>query len=74
MVPTYNCFFRRFWSKRPFRNWWSGLQLIEQRLGLLQIECVETFGKPTVDRREKIAGIIVLALSMPMASEVERRA
>jgi hypothetical protein len=31
--------------KRPFRNWLSGVQLIEQRLGLLQIERVESLGE-----------------------------
>jgi hypothetical protein len=33
-----------------FRNWLSGVQLIEQRLSLLQIERVETLGEPAVDR------------------------
>ena len=41
----------------PFRNCLSGVQLIEQRLGLLQIERVEAFGEPAVDRREQIAGL-----------------
>ena len=30
-------------------NWLSGAQLVEQRLGLLQIECVEALDEPTVD-------------------------
>src|SRR5271169_428537 len=33
----------------------SGVQLIEQCLGLFQIERVEAFGEPAVDRSEKIA-------------------
>jgi hypothetical protein len=33
---------------RPFRNWLSGVQLIEQRLRLLQIARVEPFGEPAV--------------------------
>jgi hypothetical protein len=32
-----------------FENWLSGAQLVEQRLGLLQIECVEALDEPTVD-------------------------
>ena len=32
---------------------------------LFQIECVEAFGKPAVDRREKIAGLLPLALIAP---------
>jgi hypothetical protein len=38
------------------------LQLVEQFLSLLQIECVEPFGEPTVDRSEKITSLIPLAL------------
>jgi hypothetical protein len=33
-------------------NWLSGAQLVEQSLGLFQIESVEAFGKPAVDRSE----------------------
>ena len=36
-------------AKRPFRNWLSGAQLVEQRPGLLQIECVEALDEPTVE-------------------------
>jgi hypothetical protein len=32
------------------------LQLVEQSLGLLEIERVEAFGKPAVGRSEKLAG------------------
>ena len=38
------------------------LQLIEQSLSLLQIARIEPLGKPAVDRSEKIAGLITLAL------------
>ena len=34
----------------------SGVQFVEQRLGLFQIERVEAFGEPAIDRSEKIAG------------------
>ena len=43
----------------------SSCQLFEQDLGLLQVEHVEAFGEPAVDRGEKIAGLIPLALSAP---------
>jgi hypothetical protein len=51
----------------------SGVQLVQQRLGLLQIERVEAFGEPAVDRREKIARLIPLAPVRRFAAE-ERRA
>ena len=38
----------------------SRRQLFEQRLGVLQIERVEAFGKPAIDRSEKIAGFHLL--------------
>src|SRR5215470_20167171 len=44
-------------------------QLIEQRLGVLQDRCVESFGEPAVDRREKIMGFGALALITPEAGE-----
>ena len=37
-------------------------QLIKQRLGLFQIARVKAFGEPAVDRSEKIAGLVPLAL------------
>ena len=43
----------------------SSCQLIEQHLRLLQIARVEPFSEPAVDRREKLAGLIVLALIAP---------
>ena len=36
-------------AKRPFSKSLSGVQLVEQRLSLLQIERVETFGEAAVD-------------------------
>ena len=39
------------------------MKLIEQRLGLLQIERVEAFSEPAVDRSEKLAGLISLPLT-----------
>jgi enoyl-CoA hydratase/carnithine racemase len=50
------------------------LQLVEQSLGLLEIARVEAFGEPVVDRREKIAGLIALALTAPETRHAHRRA
>jgi hypothetical protein len=52
-------------NSRPFSKLFSGVQLLEQRLRLLQIERVETFGEPAVDRSEQIEGLIPLALIAP---------
>src|SRR6202043_3323253 len=41
-------------AKRPFRNGLSGVQPIEQGLGLLQVERVETFGEAAVDGGQKV--------------------
>ena len=43
----------------------SGVQLVEQRLGLLQIERVEPLGKPPVDRSEQFVSLLRLALVAP---------
>ena len=43
----------------------SGVQLIEQRLRLLQIARVEAFGEPAVDWREEIMGLLPLPLIPP---------
>ena len=45
----------------------SRRQLVEQRLGLFQIERVEAFGEPALDRGEQIASLIPLALIAPRA-------
>jgi len=37
-------------------------QLLQQRLGLFQIARVKTFGEPAVDRSEKIASLMPIAL------------
>ena len=47
----------------------SRRQLVEQRLRLLQIERVEALGEPAVDRSEKLASLIPLALIAPEARE-----
>ena len=40
-------------------------ELLQARLGLLQVERVEAFGEPAVDRGEKIAGLTPPALVAP---------
>jgi hypothetical protein len=47
------------------RDCGSGIQLIEQRLRFLQIECIEALGEPVVDRSEKLTGRILLTLIAP---------
>jgi hypothetical protein len=47
---------------------------MEQRLSLLQIERVEAFGEPAVDRSEEIEGLIALALISPEPRHAHRRA
>ena len=50
----------------------AGIQLIEQRLSFLQIARVKPFRKPAVDRSEKLAGLLLLALIAPQACEAGR--
>ena len=51
----------------------SRRELLQQRLGLLQIERIEAFGEPTVGRSEKIASLIPLALIAPEPRHADRR-
>ena len=48
-------------------------QLIEQCFGLLQIARVKPFGKPAVDRREQITGLLPLVLIAPEPRHAHRR-
>ena len=50
-------------TQRRSRNWLSGMQFIEQDLDLFQIVCIEALDEPAVDRSEKLAGLLLLALS-----------
>jgi hypothetical protein len=43
--------------RRNERSAMSNGQLVEQRLGLFEIERVEAFGEPAVDRSEQITGL-----------------
>ena len=44
-------------------------ELLQQRLGLLQVERIEALGEPAIDRGEKIVGLLPLALIAPEAGE-----
>ena len=43
------------------------VQLIEQRLGIFEVCCIKAFGKPAVDRRKQLAGLLPFALTLPEA-------
>src|SRR6266850_116266 len=59
-------------SKRPFRNRLSDVQLLQQRLGLPQVERIKSFGEPAVDRRKKITGFAAPVLFAPEARQADR--
>src|ERR1700733_4532097 len=66
----------------PSRSWAHGeirksaattsCQLIQQRLRVLQVRRIETFGEPVVDRTEQIASFCTLALVAPEPGEASR--
>ena len=60
-------------TKWLFRNWLSDMQIVEQRPSILQIERVESFSKPVIDRSDKIAGLVLLALVAPQLRHAHRR-
>jgi hypothetical protein len=43
----------------------SGVQPVDQRLSVFQIERVEAFGEPAIDRGEQIASLLPFALIAP---------
>ena len=49
-------------------------QIVEQCFRLLQIERVEAFGEPAVDRREQFASLLRLPLIAPEPRHAHRRA
>jgi hypothetical protein len=60
---------------QPVENWCrraSCRQLVEQRLGLFQVERIKAFGEPAVDRREKLASLPPLALIAPEPRHAHR--
>src|SRR5438270_112104 len=57
-----------------FVRYWHSRQLVEQRPCFFQVLCVEAFGEPAVDRREKVAGFGGAALVAAELGEAHRRA
>ena len=53
--------------------WLLRRQLLHQSLRLLQIAHVEPFGKPPIDRSEKLASLLPLAVVAPEPCEVDSR-
>jgi hypothetical protein len=51
----------------------SSRKLVEQGLGLLQVERVEALGEPTIDGGEKIVGLPRPALIAPEPGHARRR-
>ena len=49
-------------------------QLLEHRLGLLQVQRIEAFGEPAIDRCKKIAGLLSLAPITPELRHARRGA
>jgi hypothetical protein len=52
----------------------SRCQSVKQGLGLLKVERIEALGEPAVDRSEKIAGLLMLALIALEPRYTHRRA
>jgi hypothetical protein len=46
-------------------------ELIEQPLGLFQVERLEALAKPTINRSEQLAGLVALASIAPDSRAVE---
>jgi len=44
-------------------------QLVEKGLGLLQVQGIESFREPVVDRCEQVAGLLLVALLVPQEGE-----
>ena len=71
-VPT-RCCTRATARSGRFEIGLSGGQLIEQCLGLPQVERVETLGEPAVDRGENVTRLGAATLFRPEAGECGRR-
>ena len=61
--------FQRIDGPRAYRLSRSHRQLLQQRLRFLQIERVETFREPPVNRSQQFARLLHLALVAPKACE-----
>ena len=56
-------------SRNMLHKWTSG-QFFQQGIRFLEIEDLEAFGKPVVNRYQQIAGGVILALILPKSREV----
>ena len=50
----------------------SGVQFLEQGLGLLQVKPVKTFSEPVIDRSEKIVGFLPFSMPAPEPRHAHR--
>jgi hypothetical protein len=50
----------------------SGRQFVEQGLGIFQVEHLESLGEAAIDRCQKIAGLVSLALIAPQPRQAHR--
>src|SRR4029077_1133483 len=64
---------RRCWRTGSERDCGSGIQLIEQRLRFLQIECIEAFGEPAVEREHQSRSMANLACILERPVSVGER-
>ena len=71
--PSYASRIRLYIFTPHVLNPLSGVQFLEQDLGLLQVERVKAFGEPAIDRGEEIASRITLALIAPQPRHAHRR-
>ena len=44
-------------------------QLLQQRLGILEISGIKPLGKPVVHRCQQIVGVLTLVLALPQAGQ-----
>src|SRR5215510_6243658 len=49
-------------------------EILQQRLGLVQIHCLKTLGEPAVDRCQEFAGLVPFTLLLPQPCQARGRA
>src|SRR5712691_7054812 len=50
----------------------GSVQLLQQRLGLLEVSGLKALREPAVDGRQQLSGFSVLALALPQAAQAQR--
>src|SRR5262245_25137852 len=48
-------------------------QLLQERLGVLQVSGIKPFGEPVIDRGQQRAGLVPRALLLPKPTQAQRR-